>query len=155
MPLSIHDRTMKNFQAIAFGLSALCLLGCRPATVQTNAQKQPPVHTPKDFKAYLEKRWPVARIKEFCASHQPDSMQGLVFEKLNYGSLMHDGQARDCGRVYWYACSDDRRHWSYSVVVPASQGDWELEFGVLDLKAELEDDPAFRKDGPLWDAIWN
>ena len=76
--------------------------------------------TPSEIKAYLERRWPVDRIDQFCLRQKPSDpdMQNLVCDgKFQYGSRLHDEVSHDLGVVYWYGHSYDGISWGYSVNV--------------------------------------
>ena len=57
--------------------------------------------------------------------------------------------------TYWYATSNDKRNWTYSVNAQKGKNWWLLEIGKVASDVEIKDDPAFRMDGVLWEKIWS
>jgi hypothetical protein len=115
------------------------------------------IRTPEDFKAFVEQRWPLSRIRNHCTPENRTSppFQNLVHDQHNYGSLFHERAHHDFGTVYWYAVSKDKRNWEYSINVRKASDWWLLELGTLTSEEEIADHPAFRMGGPLWEEIWD
>jgi hypothetical protein len=80
-------------------------------------------------------------------------MQNLVvWGEYSCAALLHDSQDGESGRMYWYATSDDRRTWEYSVNVRRDGSWWWLECGTLISGVEMADDPALHGSA-FWDNI--
>lgn len=115
------------------------------------------VRLPTDIKTHLEHRWPVARVREFCAAHLPTDphMQNLVGEgKYEYGCLLHEDAPEELGTVYWWANSKDGKSWTYTLNVRNGDVWWWLELGSLISETEVVDDPAYRTHGTEWEDMW-
>ena len=94
---------------------------------------------------FIEQRWPLSRIKEHCTpdNRTPSGYQNQVLEQYNYGSLLHEQARHGLGTIFWYATSQGKRNWTYSVNVQRAGDWWLLEIGTLTSDAEIADNPAF------------
>jgi len=88
--------------------------------------------------AYLEQRWPVERLKAYCAKTNtfPEGYQNLVAHRCPVESDLHKRRAHGFDRVWVYVSEDDGRatyfeeagtkwhRWKYSINVRRGKRHW-------------------------------
>jgi hypothetical protein len=90
------------------------------------------------FVAYLEKKWPIERLKSYCSRKNtfPADYQNLVPQKCPIETDLYKGKARGFDRVWVYVSEDDGQatyigdagskwhRWTYSINVSHGKRHW-------------------------------
>jgi len=125
-----------------------CLLGgCRQHTSQTITPKASPTlpvasavspaeakvgfDSPQGLTKLLERRWPIAAIKEYCISERRhnNAYQNLVAYGVVWRGEIHQGVATGFDRIAWYATTRNGRAEQYSLGAYREKDFWLLEIG--------------------------
>ena len=139
---------MKSFgfaTAVVGGLLVLC--ACAPARRMgaDGGERWHPwtnqVTTAQDLAAAIQARWTLARIRAYCASTAPTSrgIQNLVALGEAWHGNLHENEASEFDRLWWYASTRSGKLDKYSVNATKGRKHWIIEIGN---ERSLADPPA-------------
>jgi len=139
-----------------------CLLsGCRKQsshTVTPESSPTPPVassiaavdakvgfDSPEALTKMLERRWPVAAIREFCIAERRhnDAYQNLVAYGVVWRGNLYQGVVTGFDKISWYATTKEGRADQYSLGAYRGKDYWLLEIGS---EEGVEKPPQFSPD---------